>query len=164
MFPSPLTLPTYPPVILATNMAESSLTIPSVTHVVDCCLVRLPFSDPAGAGVSFLVTLPVSVQGARQRAGRAGRTQVCVGSCVCACWCVGLFGVFFCWSEWVVMSALHLLFSSSTPHVFSLLPSPHAPGRQGVSSVHAGLVPSPAALPRCRGTLIYLYIYISIYL
>ncbi len=60
-------------VIVATNIAETSLTIPGVRHVVDSGLVRTARYD-AGRGVDMLVREPISVQAADQRAGRAGRT------------------------------------------------------------------------------------------
>lgn len=60
-------------VILATNVAETSLTIPGVTAVVDSGLVRLEVFDPR-TGIDRLETRRVSADSAEQRAGRAGRT------------------------------------------------------------------------------------------
>jgi ATP-dependent helicase HrpB len=60
-------------VVLATNIAETSLTIPGVTVVVDSGLVRRSRFDPV-TGMSRLETLQVSRASADQRAGRAGRT------------------------------------------------------------------------------------------
>lgn len=60
-------------IILATNIAESSLTIPGVTGVVDCGLARVP-SFNRSTLVSTLETRPVSQASLIQRAGRAGRT------------------------------------------------------------------------------------------
>jgi ATP-dependent helicase HrpB len=60
-------------VVLATNIAETSLTIPGVTVVVDSGLVRRSRFDPV-TGMSRLETLQVSRASAGQRAGRAGRT------------------------------------------------------------------------------------------
>jgi len=60
-------------VVLATNIAETSLTIPGVTVVVDSGLVRRARFDPV-TGMSRLETLSVSRAAAEQRAGRAGRT------------------------------------------------------------------------------------------
>ncbi|MBT3380855.1 MAG: ATP-dependent RNA helicase [Lentisphaerae bacterium] len=57
-------------VFLATNVAETSLTIPRVTTVIDTGLVRMRAHR---AGRSGLVTLPVSKASMDQRAGRAGR-------------------------------------------------------------------------------------------
>lgn len=60
-------------VVLATNVAESSLTIGGVTLVVDSGLERRMRFSPA-AGMSFLETCRISKASAAQRAGRAGRT------------------------------------------------------------------------------------------
>ncbi|MDQ1428518.1 MAG: ATP-dependent helicase HrpB [Acidimicrobiaceae bacterium] len=59
-------------VILATSIAETSVTIDGVGIVVDSGLMRVPRFDPA-AGMTRLVTLPVSRAAAEQRQGRAGR-------------------------------------------------------------------------------------------
>ncbi len=61
-------------VVLATSIAETSLTIEGVTVVVDAGLRRTPRLD-AGVGMSRLVTLPATRAEADQRAGRAGRTR-----------------------------------------------------------------------------------------
>lgn len=60
-------------VVLATDIAETSLTIDGVRVVVDAGLTREPRFD-AGSGMSRLVTVPVSRASADQRRGRAGRT------------------------------------------------------------------------------------------
>ena len=60
-------------VVLATSIAETSLTIDGVTVVVDSGLRRLPVFEPA-TGLSRLETVRVSKAAADQRAGRAGRT------------------------------------------------------------------------------------------
>ncbi len=60
-------------IILATNLAETSLTIPRVTAVVDSGLAKIIRFDPV-VGLDRLETVPISVQSADQRAGRAGRT------------------------------------------------------------------------------------------
>lgn len=60
-------------VILATSIAETSLTIDGVRVVVDSGLSRRPRFDP-GAGMSRLETVRVSRASADQRRGRAGRT------------------------------------------------------------------------------------------
>ncbi|MCW2607456.1 MAG: hrpB, partial [Frankiales bacterium] len=59
-------------VVLATAVAESSLTVPGVRAVVDAGLARVPRTDLA-RGLGSLVTVPVSRASAEQRAGRAGR-------------------------------------------------------------------------------------------
>jgi ATP-dependent helicase HrpB len=60
-------------VILATNIAETSLTIDGVRVVVDSGLERRSMFDPA-SGMSRLETQRISRASAEQRAGRAGRT------------------------------------------------------------------------------------------
>lgn len=59
-------------VVLATSIAETSLTVPGVRVVVDGGWRRSPRFDP-GSGLSRLTTLRVSRAAADQRAGRAGR-------------------------------------------------------------------------------------------
>jgi ATP-dependent helicase HrpB len=61
-------------VVLATSIAETSITIDGVRVVVDCGLSRLPKFEPA-TGITRLETVRVSRASADQRAGRAGRTQ-----------------------------------------------------------------------------------------
>lgn len=60
-------------VILSTSIAESSLTVPGVSVVVDSGLAREPRFD-AGRSLSSLVTVPASLARLEQRAGRAART------------------------------------------------------------------------------------------
>lgn len=60
-------------VILSTNIAETSVTIPDVRFVVDAGLAKLPWYNPA-TGVTTLREEPISKASAVQRAGRAGRT------------------------------------------------------------------------------------------
>jgi ATP-dependent helicase HrpB len=59
-------------VVLATNIAETGLTIEGVRVVVDCGFSRRPRFDP-GSGMSRLETLRISRASADQRRGRAGR-------------------------------------------------------------------------------------------
>lgn len=59
-------------VILATNVAETSLTVPGVSTVVDSGLVKVARYD-AGRGIDALVTERVTADSADQRAGRAAR-------------------------------------------------------------------------------------------
>jgi ATP-dependent helicase HrpB len=60
-------------VVLATPIAETSLTIDGVCIVVDSGFARVPQFDP-GSGLTGLVTQRISRASAEQRAGRAGRT------------------------------------------------------------------------------------------
>jgi ATP-dependent helicase HrpB len=59
-------------IVLATNVAESSVTLPNVRAVVDSGLAREPRFDP-NSGFSRLETVTISQASADQRAGRAGR-------------------------------------------------------------------------------------------
>ncbi|MET9920619.1 ATP-dependent helicase HrpB [Streptomyces sp. NPDC006435] len=59
-------------VVLATSVAESSLTVPGVRVVVDSGLAREPRTDHA-RGLGALTTVRASRAAGRQRAGRAGR-------------------------------------------------------------------------------------------
>lgn len=61
-------------VVLATAIAETSLTIDGIRVVVDCGLQRLPRFDPA-SGMTRLVTVKSSQASAEQRRGRAGRLE-----------------------------------------------------------------------------------------
>ena len=61
-------------VVIATPIAESSITIDGVTAVVDSGLHRAPVYDPT-TGISRLITQRISQDSAEQRKGRAGRTQ-----------------------------------------------------------------------------------------
>lgn len=61
-------------VVLATNIAETSLTIDGVRVVVDAGLERVPRFDPA-SGMTRLDTQRISRASATQRAGRAGRLE-----------------------------------------------------------------------------------------
>ncbi len=59
-------------VVLATSIAETSLTIEGITVVVDCGYSRVPRFDPR-SGLTRLETIRVTRDAADQRAGRAGR-------------------------------------------------------------------------------------------
>lgn len=61
-------------VILSTNLAETSLTVPGVTAVIDAGFNRQSRVSP-WSGLESLVTVPASQASATQRAGRAGRLQ-----------------------------------------------------------------------------------------
>ena len=61
-------------VVLATSVAETSITIDGVRIVIDCGLARVPRYEP-DVGVTRLETVRVSRAAADQRRGRAGRTE-----------------------------------------------------------------------------------------
>ena len=61
-------------IIFSTNIAETSVTVPGITHVIDSGLVKLPYFDPE-TGFERLIVTQTSQASARQRAGRAGRLQ-----------------------------------------------------------------------------------------
>ena len=63
-----------PRVIFTTNIAETSITVPNVTGVVDSGIERGSLYDDSEK-VNVLRTLPISMQNAIQRSGRSGRTQ-----------------------------------------------------------------------------------------
>ena len=60
--------------IIATNIAEASVTIEGIVYVVDCGFVKTKGYSPQ-TGIESLVVAPVSRASANQRAGRAGRVQ-----------------------------------------------------------------------------------------
>jgi ATP-dependent helicase HrpB len=66
-------------VVLATNVAETSVTVEGITGVVDTGLARMLVYNPA-IGLDRLELSPISRSPADQRAGRAGRTQpgICI--------------------------------------------------------------------------------------
>ncbi|MBI4347984.1 MAG: ATP-dependent helicase HrpB [Elusimicrobia bacterium] len=68
-----------PRLVVATNVAETGLTIPGVTAVIDSGLHRVAAFDPA-RGINTLYVQRISRANAEQRAGRAGRTAP--GRCV----------------------------------------------------------------------------------
>ncbi|XP_063634843.1 ATP-dependent RNA helicase DHX30-like [Cydia splendana] len=72
MFSKPL--PGVRKIVLATNIAETSITIPDVVYVVDSGAHK-ENTVKQGTGTASLDTVWVSGAGARQRAGRAGRVQ-----------------------------------------------------------------------------------------
>ena len=61
-------------VVLATSIAETSITIEGVRVVIDCGLARVPRYEP-DVGLTRLETVRVSRAAADQRRGRAGRTE-----------------------------------------------------------------------------------------
>ncbi|HEV7435833.1 MAG TPA: ATP-dependent helicase HrpB [Pseudorhizobium sp.] len=66
--------PGHRKIVLATSIAETSITIDGVRIVIDSGLQRLPVFEPA-TGTTRLETVRVSRASADQRAGRAGRTE-----------------------------------------------------------------------------------------
>ena len=60
-------------VVVATNVAETSITIEGVRAVIDSGLARIARFDPH-RGINTLYVEPISQAAADQRAGRAGRT------------------------------------------------------------------------------------------
>ncbi len=65
-------------IVLATTIAETSLTIDGIGAVIDCGFKRVPRFDPA-SGMTALETVRVSLASADQRRGRAGRLGPGVG-------------------------------------------------------------------------------------
>ena len=61
-------------IILSTNIAQTSITVPGIRYVVDCGFVKQKMYDPK-THMDALVVVPLSQAAATQRAGRAGRTQ-----------------------------------------------------------------------------------------
>lgn len=61
-------------VVVATNIAETSITINGIVFVIDCAFVKLRAYNPHSAIESLVVT-PISKASASQRAGRAGRNR-----------------------------------------------------------------------------------------
>ena len=61
-------------VIFATNIAETSVTVPRIAHVIDCGLAKMPFFDPL-SGFDRQIVCQISRASALQRCGRAGRVR-----------------------------------------------------------------------------------------
>ncbi|PDW03190.1 KH domain-containing protein [Candidatus Viridilinea mediisalina] len=68
-------------VVIATNVAETSLTVEGIVHVVDSGLINQASWDAASQTTAVVPTLH-SQAGCRQRWGRAGRTQPGVAHCL----------------------------------------------------------------------------------
>ncbi|KAI5954822.1 hypothetical protein KGF57_003846 [Candida theae] len=60
-------------VVVATNIAETSLTVDGIKYVIDCGLVKVKVYNPK-LGMDTLQVVPISFANAEQRSGRAGRT------------------------------------------------------------------------------------------
>lgn len=65
-------------VVVATNIAETSLTVDGIKYVVDTGLVKLKVYNPK-LGMDTLQVVPISLANAQQRSGRAGRTGPGIG-------------------------------------------------------------------------------------
>jgi pre-mRNA-splicing factor ATP-dependent RNA helicase DHX16 len=65
-------------IVLATNIAETSLTIDGIIYVIDTGFVKMTSYNPK-TGMESLIVTPISKASANQRAGRAGR--VAAGKC-----------------------------------------------------------------------------------
>ncbi|KAL7799870.1 P-loop containing nucleoside triphosphate hydrolase protein [Trichoderma ceciliae] len=65
-------------IVFSTNIAEASVTIDGIVHVIDCGFVKLRAYSPK-TGIETLTTTLISKASASQRAGRAGRTRA--GKC-----------------------------------------------------------------------------------
>jgi len=62
-----------PRIIVCTNVAETSVTVPGVRYVIDSGLIKQTQYD-SQTGIEALVTIPHAQSGCKQRMGRAGRT------------------------------------------------------------------------------------------
>jgi len=69
-------------VVVATNIAETSITIDGISYVIDSCFVKMVWFNPE-TFVNSLIITEVSQASAEQRAGRAGRTRP--GKCFRLC-------------------------------------------------------------------------------
>ncbi|XP_065827461.1 probable ATP-dependent RNA helicase DHX35 [Oscarella lobularis] len=67
-------LPATEQVVVATNIAEASITINGIVYVIDCGFVKIRAYNPEN-GLEALVVTPVAKSSAEQRAGRAGRVR-----------------------------------------------------------------------------------------
>ena len=61
-------------IVVATNIAETSVTINGIVYVIDCGFVKLPAYNHE-CGIEALLVIPESQASANQRAGRAGRVR-----------------------------------------------------------------------------------------
>ncbi|MBM1815039.1 ATP-dependent helicase HrpB [Pseudosulfitobacter pseudonitzschiae] len=119
-------------VVLATAIAETSLTLPDIRIVVDAGLARRARFDPS-SGMSRLVTERVTRAEATQRAGRAGR--VAAGHCY-KLWTRGEDGALAAFPPAEIEAgdltgmALELALWGATPEELSFVTPPH-PGRYG---------------------------------
>lgn len=129
----------HPRAIVATSVAESSLTVPDVRLVVDSCLAREPRLD-LDRDLSGLVTVSVSRASGEQRAGRAARLGP--GTVVR---CVSQAE----WAAFPVAARPEIATADLTAAALTLALW-GAPGGAGLALPDA---PSPAALGRAHATL-----------
>ncbi|KAL4234591.1 ATP-dependent RNA helicase [Mactra antiquata] len=61
-------------IVIATNIAETSITINGIVYIVDAGFVKIRSYHPK-TGIESLITVPISQASANQRAGRAGRVR-----------------------------------------------------------------------------------------
>jgi ATP-dependent helicase HrpB len=125
--------------ILATNLAETSLTIEGVRAIIDTGLARRSLFDP-GTGMERLATVRISQASAAQRAGRAGRTAPGTA--------------FRLWGE----GAQATLAAQTPPEIFTSDLAPLALelaqwGARDVTHMHWVDVPPAAALAQARDLL-----------
>ncbi|KAF7317971.1 hypothetical protein MKEN_00885500 [Mycena kentingensis (nom. inval.)] len=86
-------------VIVATNIAETSLTVDGILYVVDAGFSKLKVYNPK-VGMDALQITPISQANANQRKGRAGRT-----------------GPGYCYRLYTEMAFMHELFESTIPEI-----------------------------------------------
>jgi ATP-dependent helicase HrpB len=125
--------------ILATNLAETSLTVEGVRVIIDTGLARRSLFDP-GTGMERLETVRISQASAAQRAGRAGRTAQGTA--------------FRLWGE----GAQATLAAQTPPEIFTSDLAPLALelaqwGTRDVTQMHWMDVPPAAALAQARDLL-----------
>jgi ATP-dependent RNA helicase DHX8/PRP22 len=87
-------------VVIATNIAETSITIDGIYYVIDPGFVKQNAYDPK-LGMDSLVVTPISQAAAKQRAGRAGRTGP--GKCF-RLYTEAAFQVRFLYTNWLPKS------------------------------------------------------------
>lgn len=112
-------------IVVATNIAETSITINGIVFVIDCAFVKLRAYNPSTAIESLVVT-PISKASASQRAGRAGRNRpgkcfrLYTGTCEFAgkeeIWCV--------WNIACLGKCALLTFLANCCRLLSSLPPP----------------------------------------
>lgn len=119
--------------MVATNIAETSITINGIVFVIDCAFVKLRAYNPRTAIESLVVT-PISKASASQRAGRAGRNRP--GKCFrlyTGYWnkfplCIFIFQFIYSLMLLLSCSWLHLFFTSEED--FEKLPASTVPEMQ----------------------------------